>query len=221
MKRLWIGIIILYLNPSFTHAQLINSAGCKTGISLANQSFDYSSSYEPDLRTRIGFDFAICTEWLDMPSFHIITEIHYIQRGMIQEIEGIRDENNVLLPAVKVNNRVDYLSIPILAKLILKRKLVSPYTFIGPRFDFLLGYKAGTYPSQGGTLGGLYDQFKSSSFSGDIGLGAEVNITDLITTLVEFRYSPDFTYSYKTEFLKVKNRSYEILVGCLIPLSIK
>jgi opacity protein-like surface antigen len=134
---------------------------------------------------------------------------------MIEEVEE-RDENNVVTIR-DLNNRVDYLSIPILAKLILKRKYISPYILIGPRFDILLGYKAGKLDGVE-RLDAVYNQFKNNGIGADLGIGTEINVSESITTLVEFRYSHDFADAYETEFLTVRNRSYEILIGFFIPL---
>ena len=216
MKRIWISIIIISLCFLSAQAQLINGLGCKMGAAFAKQDFDYDHDYNRDLKTRIGFDVAIYAEWLNLPFLHVLTEVHYIQKGMIEDVERW-DINNISLSNTE-NNRIDYLSIPILAKVMVTCKNASQYILIGPRFDFLLGYKTGFFSS---SVREIYSDFKNNSISGDIGYGMEINWAELIKTSIEFRYSPDFGYAYKSEHLKVKNESFEILVGCLIPLSIK
>lgn len=49
-----------------------------------------------------------------------------------------------LMSPLKYDHRIDYLSIPVLAKLSMKTKHISPYFVVGPRFDFLLDYKSKT-----------------------------------------------------------------------------
>ncbi len=207
-KKLGISIAIILFCFSSAYPQLLKGYGLKTGIVIADQHFEYGPYAKVetalDRKHRTGFDIGIYVEWLNLPFFSMLTEAHYVQKGMINE--GIAyNEFGTLMGTVKFDNRVDYLSVPILAKIAVKTPSFSPYLVAGPRFDFLLGYN-----STGGEF--LYDRFKDLDMGGDIGIGVESN-TRPLKVLLEFRYSPDFTYAYKSDLLKVKNNSFEILFG--------
>jgi hypothetical protein len=82
MRRLSIGILILSLCSLNAQAQLLHGFGCRIGVAFANQDFDYTiAGFELDTKTRVGFDIALYAEWLNTPFFHIVTEIHDIQKG--------------------------------------------------------------------------------------------------------------------------------------------
>lgn len=126
---------------------------------------------------------------------------------MISEIPRISEYGEPFGPtkAMKFNNRVDYLSVPLLIKITFKTKHINPYFVTGPRFDFFLAYESKSF-------GVLYDKFKDMDVGGTVGVGAESNAKPQ-GALFEFRYSPDFSNAYKTDLLRVKNHSFEILFG--------
>ncbi len=171
---------------------------------VANQDFDYTFGFDFDTESRTGFDMGIYTEWFDLPFFSLLTEIHYIQKGMQHE-ERRFNEFGEEVALLKWNNRVDYLSIPILVKITIQTEHVSPYFIMGPRIDLLLGYDSDHFEA-------LYDEFERVNLGGDFGIGVGNN-SGPVKILLEFRYSPDFTNAYKTDLLKVKNNSFEILFG--------
>jgi hypothetical protein len=204
MRRIIICIILVLFSFSGAYAQLVKGYGLKAGMVAANQDFDYSQGLEADTENRIGLDVGVFAEWLNHSYFSILTEIHYIQKG--HTVESTRtDEFGNPLSTVKHNNRLDYLSIPLLAKITLRTQYALPYLVIGPRFDYLLGYQSEISKE-------LFDEFKNTGVGGTVGLGLESK-SKPVKFLLEFRYSPDFTNAYKSDMLKVKNSSFEILFG--------
>jgi len=115
-----------------------------------------------------------------------------------------------VIARVKLDNRVDYLALPIVMTFRLEATQPSPissiYMIVGPRVDFLLGYKA-----EGVNI--VYEKLKTMNIGGDIGIGVEFSIINLPKILAELRYNHDFTNAYETDLLRVKNRSFEILFG--------
>ena len=105
-------------------------------------------------------------------------------------------------------SRLDYLSIPVLAKVTLPGTIISPYVVAGPRFDFLLGYK-----SDENAFSDLYNKFKKNIFGGTVGLGVETGSLLPVTLTADVRYNFDFMKSYKTEYLEVTNNAFDFMVG--------
>jgi opacity protein-like surface antigen len=186
---------------------MIKGYGFKTGIAVTNQDFNSTLGFDFNFKNRLGFDFGGYVEWLDLRFFSVLTEIHYMQKGMIDEIAKT-DETGKPAGTEKFNNRVDYFCLPILAKMTYQTDKISPYFFVGPRFDFLLDYR-----SERHLWDQIYNKFKDVDIGLDVGMGTEVKFTSKLTILAEFRFSPDVTYAYKTKALKVKNNSFEILTG--------
>jgi hypothetical protein len=204
MRKLIIAVVLVLFSFSGANARLLKAYGFKAGVVVANQDFDYFGRLQFDTKARSGLSFGVFAEWLSLRSLSILTEAHYIQKGYVSESVQT-DEFGTPIRIFKFDHRVDYLSIPLLAKVTLRTKHLSPYLIVGPRFDFLLGYKSET-------LDEVYRDLKDLDVGGTIGLGVESR-SQPVKVLLEFRYSPNFTNAYQTDLLKVKNNSFEILFG--------
>jgi hypothetical protein len=201
--------MIVYSNQS--DAQLLKSYGIKAAITSASQSFTYSnpplSGFGPDVKRRIGFGIALYAEWFNVPFISIISQMEYTQRGIGEEIAITTTSPTPIRTEVR-DKRLDYLSIPILAKASIPFGIITPYILIGPRVDILLGYHdefiVGT---------SIYQDFKKTMFGGTVGAG--LGLANLLPTTisVELRYNFDFSDSYDTSLLKVHNNAYDVWVG--------
>lgn len=207
MKRIIICVFFILFSFSCVQAQLVKSYGLKGGIVVANQDFNYTQGFEADTKNRTGLDVGVFAEWLNHSYFSILTEVYYIQKGHADE-DTRTDEFGNPASTIRHDNRLDYLSVPLLVKITLRTKHALPYLVIGPRFDYLLGYKSETSKE-------LFDEIKNTGMGGTVGLGLESK-SKPVKFLLEFRYSPDFTNAYKTNLLKVKNNSFEILLGLIL-----
>lgn len=204
MTRIVVSIGLILLFSSVADARVLEGYGVKTGVVIAEQDFDCAEDFDFDTKNRTGSDIGVYLEWLDIPYFGLLTEVHYVQKGMVEE-NPRKDEFGHPMSPVRHSNRVDYISIPILAKVTLRTGRVRPYFVLGPRVDFLLGYESRI-------LKDIYDGFEDTNLGGTIGIGVERK-TKSLNMLFELRYSPDFSNAYKTDLLKVKNNSFEILFG--------
>lgn len=158
---------------------------------------------------RIGFNVGLYAEWLGLPFFSLITQVEYDQRGYLETYY-------VSLPlpagfATKLaSQRIDYLSVPILAKITFPIDGVQPYILAGPRVDVKLGYEKtylGDWPTP------PYSEFKSTDFGASIGAGLTLPNFPMLPILFEFRYNLDASSSYKTSFSTYRNNSCDIWIG--------
>jgi hypothetical protein len=203
------GIFLLFflLCILFLNGQLINSYGLKTGLCMANQDFDFSNEINWDLQTRYGMRIGLFLELFENASFNLLLETSYAQKGMNVEFDMYSDfepTNNT----ITFNNRVDYLEFSIFGKYAVNLSKLKPYFLVGPRIDFLLGYK-----SEKGAFDEVYKKFESVDFGFSIALGLEIQLIKKYTFLFEGRYSPTMTNSYKTDILEIKNQSIDLLTG--------
>jgi hypothetical protein len=212
MKQKWLFIVATFLSASsMTHAQLVRGYGIKLGTVAANQTwqsrlpsnltFDWPNEY------RWGTTGGVYVELLDIPLLSLIAELQYTQKGMRYPIE----QTSVLQPDgtgqfVTLSPRVDYISIPLLAKLRFQVPSFTPYLIAGPRADLLV-YR------RGGGFEAIVDEFKSTDAGGTFGLGVEMHSLLPVGLLAEIRYNPSFSDVYKNEFLSVRNHSFDFLVG--------
>jgi opacity protein-like surface antigen len=201
------AIMIFYRLPS--ESQLIRSYGIKGGLSLANQDWQYTdqASLFDQTKPRQGYDLGFFIEWFDHPLITVLSEIHYVQKGMKWKIvipvtnEYYPDGTGEFISA-SGETWADYLSIPLLAKIRYSYSLVSIYIFAGPRFEYFLNNHTGT----------VLNNFNKWDFGGTIGIGFEINSLHPFSYGAEFRYSPNFQNSLSTPYVTAKNNSMEILL---------
>lgn len=211
MKKL-LFLLILILSVNQSDAQILKSYGLKVALTSATQIYNYSyppwPGFGPDVKRRIGFNVALYAEWLNLPIVSIVSQMEYAQRGMGEEISITTASSPEPIRTEIRDKRLDYLSIPILAKLSFPIGIVTAYALIGPRIDFLLGYHDEFIVGNS-----IYEDFKNKMLGGSLGCG--FSFIDLLpTTLsIEFRYNIDFDDSYDTNLLKVRNSAYDIWLG--------
>jgi opacity protein-like surface antigen len=204
MKSLILSILILViLLPSLAQAQIFKGYGFKAGAVRASQSFDYTMNLSIPIENRWGLDVGAFAELFQHPNFSLLTELHYIQKGYSLTVPV----TSALYPEgtgeyYTYNTRLDYLSVPVLAKVRYAMDAVTPYIIAGPRFDFLLG---------------KYETLSLDYSSTDIGItvggGVQFSVMPSSQMLVEGRFSPSFAHAFQNPNLTVKNKSFEILVG--------
>lgn len=207
MKTLFPVFVALQFLASIPgNAQLIKRCGLKVAFTSASQDFKYST-FAPDTKRRPGFNAGIYIEWFDLPLVSLITQIEYAQRGM--GLEFVRTLNDPTpIEIFTEYNRVDYLSLPVLVKVAVPTTIVTPFLLIGPRIDFFLGYH-----SDRDLFNAVYDQFKKTMIGGSIGIGVEATSLLPVNVIVEGRYNFDLADSYSTQYLTVRNNSFDVWLG--------
>jgi hypothetical protein len=196
-----------YFTRGQRQAQFIRGFGLKVGAVSATQTWQYWSNSQLSTDPRWGFDAGIFVEALDLPFLSVLAELHYVQKGFTNTLpvtteaqpDGTGEE-------ITFRPRVDYLSLPILAKIRFDVGFFTPYVFAGPRVDFLL-----TNTDDG--FGLVLDKFKKTDVGVSIGMGVELPLSFVSHLLAEFRFSPSLTEAFKNGSLKVKNQSIELFLG--------
>jgi hypothetical protein len=198
-------IFLLLLSASQTNAQALINYGLKGAVSSSFQQIEPFYKYMPYKRY-VGFNAGIFSEWFNHQFLSLVAQLEYRQVGMGVPF-GNTDSNGTVLRTYYYYSRFDYLSLPLFLK-IRKNAFVSTYLFIGPRFDFLLGYK-----TEDAFITTLFDKYEKTILGGSFGLGFETNMTSRLKTYIEFRYNHDFTDTYNDGFLKINNNAYDLWVG--------
>jgi hypothetical protein len=192
---------------SMTHAQLVRSYGFKLGAVSASQTWHYTDTSDLTTGYRWGVTGGVYVEVLDIPLLSFIAEIQYTQKGMTFSVPVTTESQpNGTGQFITMSPRVDYLSVPLLAKLRLPSPIITPYLIAGPRVDLLLFKRADGFEA-------VIDKFESTDFGGTIGLGVELHTLLPVGLLAELRYNPSFRDSFKDEFLSVRNHSFDFLLG--------
>jgi opacity protein-like surface antigen len=207
MKRIIPAVLfLLFMSFSMGHSQLIRGYGIKAGVAFANQDWRYDASGSLNTDRRKGVDVGAFVEWLDIPFLSVVTEAHYIQKGFSENIAVTSEEYPDGTGQVVTHTpELDYLSIPVLAKMRYDFLNISLYGFAGPRYDILVSTKSDVF-------GAVLDNIKSSELGATLGLGIDCSLPALFKIGAEIRYSPDIQNIYSKNILTVKNRSWEMLV---------
>jgi hypothetical protein len=208
MKQKWFLVLAAFLSAaSMTHAQLVRSYGIKLGTVAANQTWKYTGAPELTTSERWGVTGGVYIELLDLPVIGVVGEIQYTQKGMkfsIPVTTASQPEGTGQF--ITLSPKVDYLSVPVLAKVRLPFPAISPYIIAGPRMDLLLS-------KHGDGFDAVVDEFKSSDVGATIGVGVELHTLLPVGILAEVRYNPSFRDSYTSNSLTVRNHSFDFLLG--------
>jgi hypothetical protein len=210
MRKVFCAFIVLCF-VTIGNAQLLRHYGLKVAYTSATQSFDYyTAGFGFSNERRPGINAAVFAEWLNMPFLSVITQVEYSQRGLGIEFARTLNDPTVIGTWVEYH-RVDYLSVPLLAKVSFPSTIIEPYLVAGPRIDFVLGYHGNDE-----NFRSLYNDFKSPNLGGTVGAGVSVSSILPAAILLEFRYNIDLTLPYDNGLLRVKNSAYDIWLGVAI-----
>jgi len=203
MKQIIVAsFILLLLVPETMFPQAIRRLGLKTGAVIAEQRWGSPSGPDFPTSSRSGVAVGAYIEWLQIPVLSISTEFQYLQKG-VTFVPGSPTDGPVYY---SVSPQLDYLSIPVLAKLRYDSKSASAYILIGPRFDFLLTSK--DYSG----FGYIFDHLETSEIGGTVGLGLDFSLVDPVLLGIELRYSTSFEDTFSAFYRTIRNRSLEILL---------
>ncbi len=195
-----------YLNEC--SAQLLKNYGLKMAVTSADQKYDLTLAPGLETKRRAGFNVGVFAEWFDVPFFSLLTQVEYAQRGTGQVFAVTGPSGPEVIGTKTLYSRLDYVSVPVLAKLRLQTGPFTPYIVAGPRVDFFLGYK-----SDEQEFNAVYDKFKKTSLGGSAGVGMQIESILPVILLAEARYNFDFADSYETDLLKVRNNAFDFWVG--------
>ncbi|MDP2364085.1 MAG: outer membrane beta-barrel protein [Ignavibacteria bacterium] len=211
MKRVFL-IIFLFLLNIINNSQSIDGYGVKVGLGLTNHSWQYDSSIDGklDWENNSGIAVKAFADIVLLSFLQVESEIGYIQKGAKYKIAVTTiyqpDGNGEY---ININNRLNYFSISLMAKLKYNSDLFSPYLLLGPEYNYLLNKQI----DKGFEV--VYDKFKKNAFGFTVGFGSEVKLLP-INIIVEYRYSRDFTNNYESYLIEIKNYSHTFLIGVRI-----
>ncbi len=213
MQKLIIAALFIF-STTYGQAQFLDNIGLKSGISIANQKWDYKTS-NTDLGNewRTGLYIGISSEVLKREYFSLMVDLGYAQKGMQFDIELTSESNpdgNGIMKTI--DNRYDFISFQPVAKFRLPAKHLQPYLLAGPRTDFYLGFTTND------EFGIELDDVAPITLGASYGLGVDYTFSEFIITL-EAQHQPDFTSLYskkpspQSRGLTVQNQAFLISFG--------
>lgn len=189
--------------------------GVKAGYTSATQVWEHDVLSSENFSMTPGVHVGVFTEWFGHGALSMLIGIQYEQKGTRFETAP----PDFLPPGTgrsfSGESRLDYLSIPILAKLRAPARTLSPYVVAGPRLDVFVGYA----DDDDHLVWGVEDDFDDVVLGVSGGLGIEHVFGTSHVALIEFIYNHDpfWLYEFRSGLTgneqKVKNESFNVSVG--------
>jgi len=186
------------------NAQPLKSFGIKGGITLANQTWSYSTSTTLETQNRMGTVVGLFVEGFRVSNFSMLAELWYTQKGFKTTIPSVSRPGEMESAAPQL----DYGSLALSLKYKFPGDVLSPYLFCGPRWDVLgIAEKRGFKPAI------VVNKVGNGDLGVSGGIGSEFNVGIFKNILAEIRFSPSLINTFQDDTLSVKNNSIEFVVG--------
>ena len=202
----WVLLAVLLLSAPASAGPL-KAISLKGGVYNGNQDYDFGGEklFAPKARwTGTG---GLSLEWKfgRRSNFRLLTEALYTPKEI--EVEEVNPSGQT----EKQHGGIDYLSIPVVAKLQTADQASSLY--------FLVGFSADVVLSRDDLLS-VFGDFNNTVISAQVGMGIDNEFTDHLGGVLEFRYIQNVMNAYGGNDLgpnvrlnSIRQRGFCILVG--------
>ena len=201
-----LALVLLFFATN-VNPQTLTSYGLKMGAVASNPIWKVGSQSSNESEMKTGMDLGFFLNWNLTNNISLLTEVHYVQKGLryyIPIVENSQNGNGVSVYVQSVNPSVNYLSFPLFIKYDLLTSEVIPYLIGGMRVDFVLSTSEINNPRW------LYNNVNKIDFGGSIGFGFQTKSLLGIGTGLEIKYSPSFIKVASSPMADITNRSFEI-----------
>jgi len=205
--------LLIIIIPFITKSQIIDEYGIKIGYvhSKISPKVDaFNTSYRSGFNVGIFAEKKICK--------FVKSKIGFEYSGKGYRLKSVEtDETGNVIKNVWANTRLDYLSIPLLFKIVKEDIKYKPFIQLGPRLDYIFNFKKGTYNyTKHKVKDDLPEHINiySVNLGYDFSIGFYLPIFNQEEIIIEARYSRDFSKvpsDYNTFF--GENISYYFCVG--------
>jgi hypothetical protein len=206
MKKVFVISLILFLFPTMTYSQILNSYGVKLGTVISSPTWTKASENDSKVKNISAFDIGGFISLQFLKNLSIVPELHFLQKGFKYPVQVTSlYQPNGTGEYYYTKSSASYLSLPLNISWIFYKVSFDLYIYGGARFDFVID-------KQGNEWQYYFDRFKNSDFGLSTGIGIRTREIIGIGTGLEFRYSPNITESYSDDYEQIKNKSFEILL---------
>ena len=210
MKTSILILILITLSINIK-SQIIYGYGLKLGASISNQSWNYLTDINLDLKNEYAISPRVFADFLDYTFFELEGEVGFLQKGFEDKVL-IKTTTQPLGTGeyLTENNKLNYLIFAALAKLKIESGIFTPYIIIGPQLNLLISKNL----EYGWEI--IFDKFKNNNLGLSLGAGIEIKNIFPISILVEYRFERDLMDNYDSPNIDIKNYSHVILFGVKI-----
>jgi len=172
------------------NGQVISSFGAKTGISLANQSYQFTSiDYTMETRSLTSPTLALFLEAFRGQHMSFQVDVAYVVKGNKTStrsvtVNHLENEQIIANEGDLVTSKFRSIEVSPLVRYRMEQERLTPYILLGPRIDFLINYETGSdYP---------LEDFNKTIIGLSGGAGAEFGIGP-VGLFLEVQYHPDLS----------------------------
>lgn len=218
MKKL--SLIIVLLSYCFTLSAQTLTFGFKTGVGLSK----FNEKISNEIRYKPGFSFGNFLNIRIYKKLSIQAELNFEQKGQIRKAiityTSIESIDGIATLNLKTKNKLDYITFPVLIKIRFGNK-IKAFVNTGPYLAFLLCEN--TYINSEPASRQLIvidnrEEFKNSEIGLIGGGGIQIPLKENLYLLIDGRYNYGLTDIYVNDNIEIKNRSFGISAGIIIPL---
>lgn len=211
-KKCLIFLSILFI-PFFLGSQTIDGYGVKLAFSQS-KVIPKEKAFHASWRS--GLNVGLFVEKSVYKMIYAIIQLEYASKGY--QLESIEmDEYGNRIQTVWANTRLDYVSMPLLLKIVNNDLKCRPFIQVGPRLDYLFNFKRGIFEfSHLNARDEMPNLLYLNSFSlgSSLSLGCYLPIMDTEKLLIEIRYNSDFDdIPSESNIFFGRNVSYDFWVG--------
>ncbi|MBD3402552.1 outer membrane beta-barrel protein [candidate division GN15 bacterium] len=182
--------------------------GIKAGLSISNQDYDYEEGGPIDVEreSRTGLALSFFAEFPITPILSLQPELAYVQRGSKLFVSRVPETGPPAVETGELDDRIDYLVIPLHLRVRLPGATYRPYALLGPRLDFKINDRSESASVLAGDL-------ETINYGLSLGLGLEYGAGPIGAVFTELGYQFDFSKTVDTELLDVSSQSFLFLIG--------
>lgn len=184
----------------------------KGGVYNGNQDYDFGGQKLFSAHSRWTGTGGVSLEWKfgRRTNFRLLTEALYIPKQIQQDVLETDASGQLTGNVITQHAGLNYLSVPVLAKLQTADQASNLYFLVGFSADFIL--------SRDHTP--VFDEFHNTVVSAQVGMGLDNAFTQHLGGLVEFRYIQNVMNAYgggdlgpNIRLNSIRQRGFCILVG--------
>ncbi|MDQ3019656.1 MAG: PorT family protein [Bacteroidota bacterium] len=209
-KIIFILLLLFILNQTLISQD--KGLGFKGGITLSNFTSIKSpiTDSEFPIDSKISFNAGVFIDVFKKENLVVSSGLYFNRKA------GLVDVSIIGIPIYGgVDFTIDYLEYGIPLKYNFTKSNFIPYIFLEPRVSFYLG---SNFSNDKDSIPQYYQTTVKEDLTKfgaglSTGIGSEIKLDKKISILFEAQFSPDFFYTYSTDFIKTKSNSLEFRIG--------
>lgn len=203
-------ILLLSLFIIFFKDQSISQFSDRFGVNLILSASNQNvKGYDIKTSNLYGMGIGVFYEFYKTRMITTCINLDYVQRGTEAnfELTHIPEEESI---TIQKYSWIDYLSLPIITKILFYKSEISPQFLFGLRIDYTISYDTHYFEI-------LLENANNFVFGGVLGVGCEFELNEYIILIPSLRLNFDFNNAINiNNEVKFRNKSIDFSLGVKI-----